>query len=420
MKQFLLAGIALLGLLACNSPAPKGSLQVNILAPAGVVAQVEVKGPGGFTQTLSTSQSLSNLTPGTYTLTAKPVRKAGTLVDEVYVGNGGTIAVNPGPAASFDVSYTLRSGSGRLWVPVWGATKANGYTPTQLANGGDNLTPGVAIGFGAGNSPFSGALDRQGNLWFGTQQGKILMFTPAQQAASGTPAPSVEINSGSTDLNGMAFDTDGNLWVSAASSLRRFDAAQLTTSGSPTPAVLITGTTSNPLNYPQAIAFDANGALWVASGNKVYKYSSAQLATSGNPEPSVVLSAADATSLNTPSGLAFDGSGALWVANRNANNVAKFAPNQLANSGAPLPIVKISGVGVNPLRLAFDNEGNLWVSSIFGPGFVGSGHFARVAVANLVSSGTATLAASFTNVGSFDSGGTLVFNPPPANLPISQ
>jgi len=77
-------------------------------------------------------------------------------------------------------------------------------------------------------------------------------------------------------------------------------------------------------------------------------------------------------------------------------------------------------VGVNPLRLAFDNEGNLWVSSSFGPGFVGSGHFARVAAANLVSSGTVTLAASFTNVGDFDSGGTLVFNPPPANLPIRQ
>lgn len=418
MKKILLAGFGLLGLLACNSPAPKGSLLVNISAPTSVVAQVEVTGPGGFTQTLSTSQSLSNLTPGTYTLTAKPVRKTGTLVDEVYVGNSGTIGVNPGPTASFDVSYTLRSGSGRLWVPVWGATKVNSYTPTQLASGGDNLTPSVAIGFGAGNSPYSGTLDRQGNLWFGTSQGKILMFTPAQQAASGTPAPSVELNSGSTDLNGMAFDTEGNLWVGVASSLRRFDAAQLTTSGSPTPAVLITGTTSNPLSYPQAIAFDASGALWVATGNKVYKYSSAQLATSGNPEPSVVLSAADTTSLNTPRGLAFDASGALWVANWSAGNVVKFVPNQLVSSGAPVPIIKINGVGVNPLRLAFDNEGNLWVSSNFGPGFVGSGHFARVAAANLVSSGTATLAASFTNVGGFDSGGTLVFNPPPANLPI--
>jgi sugar lactone lactonase YvrE len=419
MKKILLVGLGLLALLACNS-APKGSLQVSVSTPAGVVAQVEVSGPGGFSQTLSASQSLSNLTPGTYTLTAKPVRKAGALVDEVYEGNSGTVLVNPGPAANFDISYNLRAGSGKLWVPVMGATKANGYAPTQLASGGDNLTPTIALGFGAGNNPYSSAVDRQGNLWFGTQQGKILMFTPAQQAASGTPTPSVEINSGSTDLNGMAFDEGGNLWVSAASSLRRFDAAQLTSSGSPTPAVAITGTAANPLSFPQAIAFDSNGALWVASGNKVYKYTPAQIASSGNPEPSVVLTAADTTSLNTPRGLAFDASGALWVANWNASNVVKFAPNQLASSGAPVPVVKISGVGVNPLRLAFDNEGNLWVSSNFGPGFVGSGHFARVAAANLVSSGTPTLAASFTNVGGFDSGGTLVFNPPPANLPIRQ
>ncbi len=305
-------------------------------------------------------------------------------------------------------------------MSVHSATKANGYAPTQLTSGGDNLTPSVAIGFGAGNNPYSGAVDRQGNLWFGTQQGKILMFTPAQQAASGTPSPTVEINSGSTDLNGMAFDQGGNLWVSAASSLRRFDAAQLTSSGSPTPAVTITGTATNALGFPQAIAFDSSGALWVASSNKVYKYAPAQLASSGNPEPSVVLTAADSTSLSTPRGLAFDASGALWVANWGASNVVKFAPNQLLSSGAPVPIVKISGVGINPLRLAFDNEGNLWVSSNFGPGFVGSGHFARVAAANLVSSGTVTLAASFTNVGGFDSGGTLVFNPPPASLPIHQ
>lgn len=420
MRKTLLAGIGLLGLLACSSPAPKGSLQVNISTPAGVVAQVEVNGPGGFTQSLSASQSLSNLTPGIYTLTARPVRKAATLVDEVYVGNSGTVVVNSSPAASFDVSYTLRAGSGKLWVPVHGATKANGYAPAQLASGGDNLTPSVAIGFGAGNNPYSSAVDRQGNLWFGTAQGKILMFTPAQQAASGTPTPTVEINSGSTDLSGMAFDESGNLWVSAASSLRRFDAAQLASSGTPTPAVTITGTATNALGFPQAIAFDSGGALWVANGNKIYKYTPAQLASSGNPEPNVVLSAADATSINASRGLAFDATGALWVANWNASNVVKFAPNQLASSGAPVPVVKINGVGVNPLRLAFDNEGNLWVSSNFGPGFVGSGHFARVAAANLVSSGTVSLAASFTNVGGFDSGGTLVFNPPPANLPIRQ
>lgn len=90
---------------------------------AGVVVQAEVSGPGGFTQTSSGSQSQSNFTPSTYTLTAEPVRKAGTPVDEVYVGNSGTVVVNPGPAANFDVNHTLRAGSGKLWVrgtsPGW-------------------------------------------------------------------------------------------------------------------------------------------------------------------------------------------------------------------------------------------------------------------------------------------------------------
>jgi hypothetical protein len=68
----------------------------------------------------------------------------------------------------------------------------------------------------------------------------------------------------------------------------------------------------------------------------------------------VTLSATNG-SLSAPSGLAFDASGDLWVANDISRTVVEFGASQLAASGAPTPIVTLSGSALSaPRGLAFD------------------------------------------------------------------
>ncbi len=62
--------------------AATGAIQLNITGtPAGTNSNVTVTGPGGFNQTVTGSQVLGTLVPGTYSITASEVRASGNIVD---------------------------------------------------------------------------------------------------------------------------------------------------------------------------------------------------------------------------------------------------------------------------------------------------------------------------------------------------
>lgn len=299
-----------------------------------------------------------------------------------------------------------------LWVAVWGETKVVAFDDAQLAVGGDAVTPRRAFGLGTGNDPYSIAFDAEGNLWVGTQAGSVLRIDAADLRVSGTPVPGVSLDTSSTDVNGMAFGTDGRLWVATAAGLLAYRPDQLLTSGTPAPDVHLMGTVAHPLSFPTALTFDAGGGLWVAAGDFVARYAPSQLTASGAPEPDVVLES-DGASLADARGVAFDPGGALWVAGFNGSGFEKFRPQDILVSGTPSPVVRIDANAPYPSRVVFDDEGNLWGSHVFGPGFVGSGYVGMVEAANLVSSGPAVVAVGFTDLGGIDSGGTILFAPEP-------
>jgi hypothetical protein len=87
-----------------SSPAPAqvtyavttGGLTVTITGlPGGTAAAVNVTGPGGFDQSLTSTATLSGLGPGSYTVTASPVSASGSQyspapgTQQVTVGTGG-------------------------------------------------------------------------------------------------------------------------------------------------------------------------------------------------------------------------------------------------------------------------------------------------------------------------------------------
>jgi hypothetical protein len=88
-----------------------GSLAVAVTGlPAGVSAAVTVTGPGGYTRDLGGTETLSELTPGSYTVTAEAVSSNGQSYEpsqatqSVAVGEGAT-------PASAQVTYGLLGAS---------------------------------------------------------------------------------------------------------------------------------------------------------------------------------------------------------------------------------------------------------------------------------------------------------------------
>jgi sugar lactone lactonase YvrE len=239
-----------------------------------------------------------------------------------------------------------------------------------------------------------------GRLWLSRDNpdgAALAGYDAAQLIEDGAPEPVVTIGNEPQLWAGIAFDAGGNAWVARYFPTRvivRFRAGDLATSGARVADVVLSSAALDVLNGPVGLAFDASGALWVSGKNSdtIVKYAPEQLASSGAPSPQVVLRA-NTGSLADPGALAFDASGALWVANAGNDSVVKFTPTQLATSGSPTPAVTLTGtVGTlsRPIGLAFDAGGSLWVATLTGAGVL------RYRPEQLLASGSPTPSATLT------------------------
>jgi sugar lactone lactonase YvrE len=268
-------------------------------------------------------------------------------------------------AVAFDAGGVLRTAT-NYDNQVVNVGTVLGFLVTQLQGSGVpglQVFPGFSLTVTSGAREFleGMAVDAGGSVWVTNNTAStIVEFTPSQFGVQVSPTPAVTLSATSGSLSGpagLAFDANGNLWVANANSntVVEFAASQLAASGSPTPTVRL-GAANGSLNGPFCLAFDASGNLWVTNTNAstAVEFTASQLAASGSPTPAVTLSATNG-SLSSPSGLAFDASGDLWVANAISGTVVEFGASQLAASGAPRPIVTVSGSALSaPHGLAFD------------------------------------------------------------------
>jgi ligand-binding sensor domain-containing protein len=229
-----------------------------------------------------------------------------------------------------------------------------------------------------------------GGLWvtyfFFTPQ-TVVQYSAAQLAGSSTASPAVAVTTNGAESVGVAFDASGNLWTSVSNipELLEYSASQLASSNTSAPTVILTSDRAGSLNSPAGLAFDSNGNLWVAnaSSNTLVEYASAQLASSGSPIPIITIGSSS-ESLQSPYGLAFDASGSLWITTTGPSPVVALAPDQLLTSGAPTPAVSLSFPGISGFsaqELAFDAKGNLWV------GLTGVNAIAEIPAAALATTG---------------------------------
>ncbi len=162
------------------------------------------------------------------------------------------------------------------------------------------------------------------------------------------------------------------LWlpVSSTQTLHGYSAAQL---ASPTNingpgSVTITGAGLRPFG----VAFDDAGNMYVAdrNGNSVLIYAAPQTINSTSAPPAGTIASGARRALVEPVGLAFDAAGSLWVSNYFGNSIVKYTAAQLArvlpfeSPRRPAPAVVIRcPIFDFPYGHAFDRAGNLWVAN---------------------------------------------------------
>jgi small-conductance mechanosensitive channel len=143
--------------------------------PAGVNASISVTGPGAFSQSVTAGTTLSNLTPGTYTIAASNVTQGGTLFTPSPASQ--TVSVTAGATASRSVGYTGTGTS--LAVTLNGLPAGVNGNVTVTGPGGFTraVTSTTSItGLAAGTYTVAGATVSSGGFTYGA--------TPASQSVT--------------------------------------------------------------------------------------------------------------------------------------------------------------------------------------------------------------------------------------------
>jgi hypothetical protein len=130
-------------LLACGggggpSGPVSGSLAVAVSGlPGGASASVSVSGPGGFARTLTSSQTLSSLSPGGYSLTASNVSFGGSAYSPTPVSQSVTVSEGDTPVSASVTYETVTSG---LTVTIDGLPSGTAADVTVTGPGGFSQT----------------------------------------------------------------------------------------------------------------------------------------------------------------------------------------------------------------------------------------------------------------------------------------
>jgi sugar lactone lactonase YvrE len=406
----------------CPTGTGSGTLSIRISGTPGGIGTVAL---GSGTQ-LTTSTDLT-LAAGPETVTAYLVAVPGTLVRTAYqpVVDQPSPCVRAGSVTTVDVVYSLIETSGLVWTGL-----ANGPTTATLL-GFDEASvaatasvPAAVAADTHGSDGFT--FDVYGDLWVtgGTvADPPIARYPSAMFANSGTMTPDLTLDSpvfsgGTPGAKVLAFDAQGNLWVSVVWSgqVVGFSASQLVTSGSKTPAVEVSG-----FNGPAGIAFDAAGNMWVASSgdDAVMRIDAAHLTTSGSGADFTITATTGGPVVGTlasPLGLAFDGAGNLWV--NYDGTIAELPASLLAGTGALTvepPVQLVMDPLALPTGIAFDEQGGLWAA-------YSAGSIARFDASQLSGQGPAVPATivSSPDIGASGSTGWFAIYPAPASTPLAH
>jgi sugar lactone lactonase YvrE len=343
--------------------------------PAGVAAKVTVTGPGGAPSAPTTSTTLADSAAGTYAVTADRVAKADAIVRTLYEPkvSSSSFCLEEKKTQTITIAYSEVASSNKLWMTTGNSASGQvlGFAGADLAATGSPAARVAMKGAPAGGPGKGVAFDKEGNLWSigaTTADPPLLRFAAGDLGASGVKTPDRRL---APDLGGcgpaagaLAFAPSGALWVtvSCLDKVLRVAPETLALSKEYAPAAedFATGTQA-----PRGVAFDASGNMWISDDTSIHLYPAASLAVGQPHTPTFALKAKAANDAELPpDALAFDKDGNLWVTSFGGNVIYKLTPADLAVAGATkdvIPSVQITvSVGALLESLAFDESGGLW------------------------------------------------------------
>ena len=257
-------------------------------------------------------------------------------------------------------------------------------------------------------SPYGLAFDSSGNLWVASEGSSLVLQYPASSLTANGPAADLVLGSTSLtsatcsgypssalagnclgDIRELALNPSGSLFVSDYSS-EGLDLFSPTFSSGMNGGLALGGqgchSLANTTCGPDGVAFDKQGNLWVADYDlgRVMEFTPPFFP---GEDASIVIGQPDfitrdsagacapATSLSLlcePVGIAFDPSGNLWVSDTGGDRVLEFAqPFQDGESASLVvgtgscPSTATSSSLCGPWGIAFDSSGNLWVADTY-------------------------------------------------------
>jgi hypothetical protein len=330
-----------------------------------------------------------------------------------------TACVRAGQQTIVTVNYTLVQTSGLLWLGASNnPTTATmfGYAPTSVGSTGPASALVAADTFGSGGFTF----DQWGNMWViggTTADDQVARYPSGLFDSDGAKTPDVVINSFGSSIPGarvLAFDIQGNLWVSVVAENKVVKiAADDLSRANPAASVAMSG-----IDAPAGLAFDLAGNLWVAANGSstVMRIDASHHGSSGSGADLTITAVTPSPvigPLTSPLGIAFDGNGNLWV---NFDGIlARLTPADLSGTGLKTvtPSVQIElDVLALTAGIAFDETGGLWLA-------YSSGKFARLAASQLTASGTVApqIVITGSDIGSAD---WFAIYPAPAFTPLAH
>jgi streptogramin lyase len=399
----------------------KGTIVVEVTGlPTAVEADVTLDGPEG-TEIVTESVTLEDMTIGTYTTFAERVTDSDPIVRTVYDPSVDpvTFRLPSDETETVRVNYEPVPSSSKLWtVNANGDHALAAFASEVLAESGEPDAK-VTVDSPAG---IDIAFDRGGNLWAmgpTVADPHLVRFSSGVLGTSGEPMRDRAINVLDIPcipaLRAMAFDLDGNLWVSTCGDrVVRLTTADLALDGDVSPEVVFGDVAENG-----NLAFDASGNLWVATGATVSRYDAERLDASDGEAANLVLTVTNPDDTNElgVTDLVFDAGGNLWVTDFGGNLVYEVAAADLAGTGnrTVAAAVRIAiGVGALIDRPAFDDSGALW----FGLGGEGIGRLLPEQLGVSTDAGDPTIPEVVITSADLGSVGRLAFYPAAAGLPL--
>lgn len=291
----------------------------------------------------------------------------------------GNVIIGQGAPAITQVSVT----SGNAFATVVSANKASDpeayvLTPTGGSAAGQTVTvsataQGVTLNDGTTSAPISTSTN--------------FTFTPAIAVGSGPFIAIYSVETGNlitqfcvvctaiAPVTAMVGDSNGGLYVAATGSIlfSRTSTILIYPPGATSPASSLT--TNNGIGNVQSLAIDKNGTLYVGSG-RVIRGNSASIKEF--PKGATAASVTITGGVTVPTGLGVDGSGNVYSVDNGSVNI--YGPGSQT-----MPAQTITDPSfVQPAGIAVDSTGNFYVSD---PGNATLDYFSQgsASVTNLLS-----------------------------------